>query len=87
MLLLFGRVASIEKDHKEVEIAKRGQSVACKIQNESNVAYGRHFDHQHKLYSHLSRESIDALKANFKDDLTKEDWLCVIRLKKVFDII
>ena len=85
--LLIGKVTSIERDHKEVELAKKGQSVAVRIQNESNVTYGRHFDHNNKLYSLLTRESIDALKENFKDDLAKEDWMCVIRLKKVFDII
>lgn len=85
--LLVGTVVSIERDHKEVDIAKKGQSVAVRIQNESNATYGRHFDHQNKLYSRLTRESIDALKENFKDDLAKEDWMCVIRLKKIFNII
>ena len=70
-----------------IDIAKKGQSVAVRIQNDSNIAYGRHFDHKNKLYSKLTRESIDALKENFKDDLTKEDWMLVIRLKKVFDIL
>jgi translation initiation factor 5B len=85
--LLVGKVVSIERDHKEVETAKKGQSVAVKIQNESNVMYGRHFDHQQKLYSQLTRQSIDALKENFKDDLSTEDWRLVIKLKKIFDIV
>ena len=85
--LAVGKVTSIERDHKEVQTARKGASVAIRIENEHNAIYGRHFDHQQKLYSHLSRESIDALKDNFKDDLTKEDWLCVIKLKKMFDII
>lgn len=85
--LQVGRVASIERDHKEVDRAKKGSSVAVRIDNESSVMYGRHFDHKNKLVSRLSRASIDALKENFRDDLQKEDWQLVIKLKKVFDII
>jgi translation initiation factor 5B len=35
----------------------------------------------------LTRRSIDLLKANFKDDLSENDWKLVVRLKKVFDIM
>jgi translation initiation factor 5B len=52
-----------------------------------NITYGRQFDASHSLYSTLSRQSIDALKANFKEQLTNEDWKLVIKLKKVFNII
>ncbi|KAF0685444.1 Aste57867_22658 [Aphanomyces stellatus] len=86
-LVSVGRVASIEKDNKNVDTAKKGSNVAVKIDSDSNVTYGRHFDHQQKLYSHLSRASIDALKENFKDDLAKDDWRLVIKLKGVFGII
>jgi translation initiation factor 5B len=85
--LYVGKVGSIEKDHKEVQTAKKGSSVAVRIDNEGSVMYGRHFDHKSKLVSRLSRASIDALKENFREDLTKEDWQLVIKLKKVFDII
>ncbi|KAG7394790.1 Translation Initiation Factor 5B [Phytophthora boehmeriae] len=84
---LVGKVASIERDHKEVDRAKKGASVAVRIDNEGSVMYGRHFDHKNKLVSRLTRQSIDALKENFREDLQKEDWQLVIKLKKVFDII
>ncbi|KAK1929775.1 Eukaryotic translation initiation factor 5B [Phytophthora citrophthora] len=84
---LVGKVGSIEREHKEVDRAKKGASVAVRIDNESNVTYGRHFDHKNKLVSRLTRQSIDALKENFREDLQKEDWQLVIKLKKVFDII
>ncbi|ETW09615.1 translation initiation factor aIF-2 [Aphanomyces invadans] len=87
VLVSIGRVASIERDNKTVETAKKGSNVAVKIESDSNVTYGRQFDHTHKLYSHLSRASIDALKENFKDDLGKDDWRLVIKLKPVFGII
>ncbi|KDO24720.1 hypothetical protein SPRG_10254 [Saprolegnia parasitica CBS 223.65] len=86
-LVSVGRVGSIEKDNKPTETAKKGASVAVRIESDSNVTYGRHFDHTAKLYSHLSRASIDALKENFKEDLAKDDWRLVIRLKGVFGII
>ena len=38
------------------------------------------------LVSRITGESIDVLKANFRDDMTKDDWRLVIRLKKVFNI-
>uniref|UniRef100_K3WAS5 Eukaryotic translation initiation factor 5B n=1 Tax=Globisporangium ultimum (strain ATCC 200006 / CBS 805.95 / DAOM BR144) TaxID=431595 RepID=K3WAS5_GLOUD len=85
--VLVGKVGSIEREHKEVDRAKKGASVAVRIDNEGSITYGRQFDHKNKLVSKLTRASIDALKENFRNDLQKEDWQLVIRLKKVFDII
>ena len=39
------------------------------------------------VYSRISRESIDALKSHFKDELSNDDWRLVIDLKKVFGIV
>ena len=36
--------------------------------------------------SRISRESINALKACFADEMTKDDWRLVIKLKKTFRI-
>lgn len=84
-----GNVTSIESNGNEQQTAKKGSSVAVKIQNEGNpnMMYGRQFDATHSLYSTLTRASIDALKANFKDALENEDWRLVVKLKKVFNII
>lgn len=84
-----GKVTSIESNGREQETAKKGASIAVKIVNESNpnIMYGRQFDATHSLYSTLTRASIDALKANFKDKLENEDWRLVVKLKKVFNII
>ncbi|DAZ96994.1 TPA: hypothetical protein N0F65_011909 [Lagenidium giganteum] len=82
-----GKIGSIEKEHKEVDRAKKGSSVSIRIDSDSNITYGRQFDHKNRLVSRLSRASIDALKENFREDLQKEDWQLVIKLKKVFDII
>jgi translation initiation factor 5B len=87
--LHIGTVTSIESNGREQEIAKKGSSVAVKIVNETNptITYGRQFDASHSLYSTLTRQSIDALKMNFKDKLENEDWRLVVKLKKVFNII
>jgi hypothetical protein len=34
----------------------------------------------------ISRDSIDALKQYFKDDLQQDDWKLVVQLKKMFGI-
>lgn len=48
--------------------------------------YGRQFDYKDILVSKISRTSIDAVKQYFKEDLTKDDWKLMKRLKDVFDI-
>jgi len=35
----------------------------------------------------ISRESIDACKNYFRDDLQKSDWQLMIELKKMFQIL
>jgi translation initiation factor 5B len=84
-----GKVESIESNGREQETARKGVAVAVKIVNESNpnITYGRQFDASNMLYSTLTRASIDALKAHFKDQLENEDWRLVVKLKKVFNII
>lgn len=85
-----GRVSSIEYNHKVVETARKGQEVCLKIDHVGSDApklYGRHFDHNDILMSKISRESIDACKEYFRDDLTKEDWKLMIELKNTFKVI
>ncbi|CAE8586325.1 unnamed protein product [Polarella glacialis] len=87
--LNIGTVIGIEKDHKAVTKARRGDSVCVKIdQNtaQTHITYGRHFDHTNQLYAHITRESIDTLKTHFKDEMNKEDWELVIGLKTIFKI-
>ena len=40
------------------------------------------FDHKDMLVSRMTRQSIDMLKENFRDELTKDDWRLVVELKK-----
>ncbi|CAG8440590.1 14085_t:CDS:10 [Acaulospora morrowiae] len=87
-----GKVVSIEQSHKNVEIVKKGQAgagVAIRLESavyESQKMYGRHFTESDELYSKISRQSIDVLKESFREDLSKEDWALIIKLKKILDI-
>ena len=53
---------------------------------ENQKAFGRHFDEKDIIYSRITRHSIDVLKENYRDDLSKDEWKLVVFLKKVFDI-
>jgi translation initiation factor 5B len=82
-----GRVTSIERDHKQIAVCKRGQpSVAVKIEGNNQPMYGRHLEESDILYSAISRKSIDTLKEFFRNDVTQEEWKLLIELKKLFDI-
>jgi len=90
-MLQVGRVMSMQSDGNDILEAKKAMLVCIKLEQPPGqvpqVLYGRHFDHTTELVSQLSRNSIDLLKANFKDDLTENDWKLVVRLKKVFEIM
>ncbi|KAM7318817.1 hypothetical protein ACRRTK_021929 [Alexandromys fortis] len=85
-----GIVTSIEINHKQVDVAKKGQEVCVKIEpipGESPKMFGRHFEATDILVSKISRQSIDALKDWFRDEMQKSDWQLIVELKKVFEII
>ncbi|KAL5846239.1 hypothetical protein ACOSQ3_009763 [Xanthoceras sorbifolium] len=85
-----GRIASIENNFKPVDSAKKGQKVAVKIvgsnSEEQQKMFGRHFDVEDELVSHISRRSIDILKANYREDLSIDEWKLVVKLKNLFKI-
>jgi len=87
--LLIGRVTSIEINHKAVELAKKSQDVAIRIElptYETPKMIGRHFEATDELVSQISRESIDILKETFRAEVSKEEWALIVRLKKLFKI-
>jgi len=84
-----GKITSIQENHKPLNSARKGQSIAIKIEqeiNEEKKAFGRHFDHTHELFSHITRKSLDLLKENFKEELEKEDIVLLAKLKQMFAI-
>ncbi|XP_072512854.1 eukaryotic translation initiation factor 5B [Salminus brasiliensis] len=85
-----GIVTSIEVNHKSVDTAKKGQEICVKIEpipGESPKMYGRHFEAVDIIVSKITRQSIDALKNWFRDEMQKSDWQLIMELKKTFEII
>ncbi|KAI1498642.1 hypothetical protein F5X99DRAFT_392577 [Biscogniauxia marginata] len=83
-----GRVTSIERDHKQIPVCKKGQpSVAVKIEMGGHQpTYGRQLEEKDALYSLISRASIDTLKEFYRKDVSNEEWQLIIKLKPLFDI-
>ncbi|KAF5179845.1 Translation initiation factor if-2 [Thalictrum thalictroides] len=85
-----GRIVSIENNHKQVDMAKKGQKVAIKIAGtnpeEQQKSFGRHFEMEDELVSHITRSSIDVLKTNYREDLSLDNWKLVVKLKNLFKI-
>ncbi|KAK8407002.1 hypothetical protein O3P69_007509 [Scylla paramamosain] len=85
-----GIVTSMEFDHKNVDLAKKGVDVCIKIEpvpGNTPKLFGRHFESEDLLVSKISRESINACKDYFRDDLSKGDWKLMAELKKEFQIL
>ncbi|KAG2231544.1 hypothetical protein INT48_005047 [Thamnidium elegans] len=91
-IITLGKVTSIEQNHKTMEQVKKGGAgggVAIKIEcavYETPKTYGRHFEDSDELYSKVTRQSIDILKESFRNDLSKEEWALVVKLKKVLGV-
>jgi hypothetical protein len=69
-----------------VKKSQAGGGVAVKIEHasyQSAKMFGRHFDDKDEVISHVTRASIDVLKATFKADVTTEEWLLIKALKPV----
>ncbi|KAL2021938.1 hypothetical protein VTK56DRAFT_6357 [Thermocarpiscus australiensis] len=87
-IISLGRVTSIEREHKQIQVCKKGQpSVAIKIEMGGHQpAYGRQLEEKDMLYSQISRASIDTLKQFYRNDVTNDEWQLIIKLKPLFDI-
>ena len=88
MLLIRNHRTSIERDHKQIPICKKGApSVAVKIEGGNQPMYGRQLEEKDTLYSQISRASIDTLKEFYRDEVDKEEWALIAKhLKSLFDI-
>ncbi|KAH8659091.1 hypothetical protein BGZ60DRAFT_382670 [Tricladium varicosporioides] len=87
-IVQLGRVTGIERDHKQIQVCKKGQpSVAVKIEMGGHQpTYGRHLEEKDTLYSLISRASIDCLKEFYRSDVSNDEWLLIKKLKPLFDI-
>ncbi|CAL8143028.1 unnamed protein product [Orchesella dallaii] len=85
-----GKVVSIELNQKAVDKASKGQEVSVRVDpvpGESPKMLGRHFEETDLMISKISRESIDACKEYFRNELQKADWQLMVELKKLFEIM
>lgn len=83
-------MVSVENNHKAVDKATKGMEVCIKIDpipGDAPKMFGRHFDETDLLYSKISRQSIDAVKDHFRDEMTKPDWQLIMEMKKLFQIL
>ncbi|KAG2319615.1 hypothetical protein Bca4012_054139 [Brassica carinata] len=83
-----GCVASIHKDKKPLDDAKKGQQVAIKIiasNSGEEKTFGEDFGIEDELISHISRRSIDILKTLYRNEL-KDEFKLVKKLKTLFKI-
>ena len=84
-----GRVTSIEFNGETKQMAKQGQQVAVRIDQDDGKQefwYGRHFGPDDELVSKITRKSIDLLKQQFRDDITKDDVRLLQKLKRTFNV-
>ncbi|KAJ8604876.1 hypothetical protein MRB53_041652 [Persea americana] len=82
-----GRVQSIERDHKQIPLCKKGQpSVAVKIEGPNQPMYGRQLEEGDTLYALISRKSIDVLKEFYRSDVSNDEWALIKKLKVLYDI-
>ncbi|EQK97841.1 eukaryotic translation initiation factor 5B [Ophiocordyceps sinensis CO18] len=87
-IVSLGRVTSIEREHKQIPVCKKGQpSVAVKIEMGGHQPmYGRQLEEEDSLYSLVSRASIDCLKEFYRKEVSNDEWQLLIKLKPLFDI-
>jgi len=60
--------------------------VAVKIEGPNQPLYGRQLEEKDTLYSLISRQSIDTLKEFYRDEVARDEWALIVKLKPLFDI-
>jgi translation initiation factor 5B len=87
--LVVGIVEGIEANKKPTNnVRPKDGSVAIRIKpSDTGLTVGRQFDESDSLVSNISRNSINALKEFFRDEMSKDDWQLIIQLKKQLEII
>ena len=81
-----GKVLNIQFEHKEKEKGEEGQEICIRLDNPNQLIINRQFDVNDKLIAHLSRNSIDILKRDYKEVVPKKDWLLIIEHIKLLKI-
>jgi translation initiation factor 5B len=90
--LIIGKVQSIEFNKKPLNEAKTSTgSVAIKIahmnSDQQSIQVGKQFEETNQVASWITRDSIDALKEYFMDQMTMDDWKLAKVLKTTYGIV
>lgn len=84
--VIIGKVTGIRSNDKDIEIGKKGMEVCIKVENNDNIAFDRQFSHKNKLFSSISRNSINVLKEHFSDEITKDDAQLISKIKSILGL-
>merc|ERR1712228_192038 len=89
--LYLGKVNSIKYKDKNVQKVEMGKDASICIQGEEeqkNIQFGKSFDISDIFVSQISRDSIDSLKDNFKEEMLRDKDIIphLVGLKKYFGI-
>lgn len=86
--LNIGTVDTIKLNNKDVDSASTNAevSVSLKPGSDSSIIAGKDFKAGETIVSTMNRTIIDLLKAHFRDDLKKEDWQLIVKIKKLLHI-
>jgi len=81
-----GTIDGLKLNDKDVEKAPTGSEVSVSIKAPGDWTPVAGKDVKDEMYSRINREIIDILKEHFRDEMTKDDWQTVIKLKKILHI-
>jgi translation initiation factor aIF-2/yIF-2 len=84
--VIIGKVTGIRSNDKDIEIGKKGMEVCIKVENNDSIAFDRQFSHKNKLFSSISRNSINVLKEHFSDEITKDDAQLISKIKSILGL-
>lgn len=79
-----GIIQSMRRNDLDVPGARKGEEVSIVI--DTTLSFDRHLKFTDHLYSRVTRQSIDLLKENFKDEVTSEEWKLCVKIKKILAI-
>lgn len=79
-----GLIQSMRRNDVDIANATRGDEVSIVI--DTTLAFDRHVKYTDRLYSQVTRQSLNLLKENFKDEVTSNEWKLCVKLKKILSI-
>jgi len=83
-----GTVDSIQVNKQSIDTANVNQECAVSIKppNDWNPVADEDFHPKDIFVTRMNRPSIDLLKEHFRDDLKKEDWELIVKIKRLLKI-